>query len=259
MTTTTETLTHFYKAFTYLYSFILSNDALMIIKKFYPDVTKEKLDKDLSNRIDDDNTHFEVIKTTDNRFVIIDKGLPYKTLKGLIKYQGSIPYYIPRTLEEMFKYSDFFYYEDCPMLTLLTDLLDSEMSDSFKEVISCSARHDISAQDTLHFLDEKGIKLKDKDGTYEQFVVFYNEYLKRCRKTCLRGHTEKEFDKFYSFIPDYDLQKLALSTNKECPNKEIKKIINELENNLGLPEELKETLTDELKQVIEIRNANEIR
>lgn len=90
----------FYLFFVNMYGVIHSDDAYLIMKKFYPSLLKKDLYKDLNNRLYKNNRGYEIYRTDgNNKFVIARDYFEFEDFDLLFKEQGDKPFFIPETLD----------------------------------------------------------------------------------------------------------------------------------------------------------------
>lgn len=195
-----------YLAFSNLYGAIYSDDAYLIMKYYFPSLKKKEMYQDMKSRKDKFTRGYEVVGTTDSKYVIKADYLSFDDLDRLFAFQGDKPFYYPETFEEMESYSnsDYWFTDNKKTLDMLSDFLDKriDVKDETKRAINViaiiymiriyieSIDH-LNTQQYFDLLEERGVKLKSsKDGI--EFMRMFQTLNNNTRHITNRGFTPTE-------------------------------------------------------------------
>lgn len=101
-----------YKALVHLYDAILTDDAYLILKKFYPALLKKELYADLKNRVGKLTKYYAVYTTDDHNYLICNDFMDFDDVNNTFSWQKGKQYYIPETLDEFLAYAEPSYCEE---------------------------------------------------------------------------------------------------------------------------------------------------
>lgn len=87
-----------YRALVNLYGAIVTDDAYPIIKKYYPNILKRDLYKDLKKRVNKFTRWYAVYRTTGHNYLIASEFMSFEDVDLLFGEQINKPRYIPDTL-----------------------------------------------------------------------------------------------------------------------------------------------------------------
>lgn len=190
----------FYLSFVKLYGAIYSDDAYVIMKKFYPDLTKKDMNADLKERKNKFTRIYQVIPTTDRRYVICDELFDDDDIYEMFSEHMDKPFYICDDLERYWAYGqgDFEKSKDYDKLRRYIrkrfkgndrDLLTDRLMDGILYIIHNSEVRKMF-DDTARLMESYGI-LKDETEVQGFFDLFIElEGNSRLRQN--RGHTPNE-------------------------------------------------------------------
>lgn len=250
-----------YLAFVGLYGAIFSEDALKIIKYYFPDITKTILYKDLSSRVDKFTRGYQVIKTTKKGYVICKEYYDFDDLNKLFSIQQDKEFYIPSTYEELLSFSDGSYWDTVnkEILDEFERYLNKRCDNPFvvTKLIYFHVRHDsLNTQGLFDMIGRFGVVFKD-DNDLQKFI---NLYMRLCNKTKTienRGYSPEEMLKRHPL----DLSKTKLSIGPNMKDMfyddelDVEEYLNAL-NDSHIPESMKESMKEELIDIIARKKNN---
>ena len=86
---TSKYFTLFYKFFANMYGAIHSDDAFLIMKRFYPSLLKKDMYKDMNSRVYRSTRGYTIYKTTDNKYVVCRDYYEFEDLDRLFEMQDN--------------------------------------------------------------------------------------------------------------------------------------------------------------------------
>lgn len=185
-----------YKALVNLYGAIVTDDAYPIIKKYYPNILKKDLYKDLKKRVNKFTRWYAVYRTTGHNYLIASEFMSFDDVDCLFGEQMNKPRYVPDTLEEFLRYSEPTYVEENGAFDIakqyLIDVLNFEPNKAYIETILMVGRirNGLRLQDTINAI-EKDYTFKDENDVIE-FVRIYQLLNNNTRLIENCGHTPSE-------------------------------------------------------------------
>lgn len=256
-----------YLSFVNLYGAIHSDYAFQIMKKYFPSLTKKEMYKDMKSRYEKYTREYEIIKTTDNKYVVKAVYLTYENLDKLFDSQGDKPFFIPETFEELERYSNSSYWLDDfeniinRFITFISRFMESDdEKKTSRRILSLiyTIRIYVESLDILDFgkyidlLDKYKIKIdKEEDiKAYLDYITLFNNYSKHISN---RGYSPNELKELIGGV-DKENVKLTLGPNikkrlLEDPGAAEEYL--EMIKNSDIPNVAKHSLITEVNEIIE--------
>ena len=209
-----------YKYFAYMFGAIHSDDAYLIMRLYFPSLLKKDMYIDLKERYDKEPRDYQVVKTTNNKYIICQKHYTYEDLDRLFAIQADKPYFFP------YSYNDLAYYlnEDDFMdnneelikdfLHYLVDHLPSHMSEEEKTEKGIRLIFDLHQvfhhsidmmriQEIVDYLEHNKVKFKSEKDI-NTFMKIYQQFVNNTRTISNRGYTPLELSQFNKDNPEFN-------------------------------------------------------
>lgn len=197
-----------YIFFAEMYGVIHSDDALIIMKKYFPSLDEKEMNKDLKERLGNKELNYAIYSVDNNKYIISFKGYGSKDINRLFMVQSNKPFFIPRTFEQMEYYinNDYWFEENEELIIDLTDFFDDHLNkikDDKKRrdiainivfKLAITIHHSIlmvPPQMIVEFIESEGVELTNEKEVME-FMNYYQRLNNNIRMVCNRGFTPHE-------------------------------------------------------------------
>lgn len=262
-----STLRQFYLTFVNLYGVIFYTDAYDIIKKYYPDLKKSTLLKDLKDRNSKMTRTYAVLKNGDKKdpYLIADEFLSDEEITDILLQQRGKPFFVCDKLEEYFEYTYSLGYNPGyqPMVDFAYDKMKQKadkkearaMAEIFVGMICERIHSDCSdAMKSFNDLIQKMIdvlELKTKEEI-ENMLKLYIELQGNVKMFANKGFSPFELRKI---LPPGDPDNLVVNIGDNIRNRmmdndvDIDEIIEDLKHDRNLPEKMRDDLIRQFEEM----------
>ncbi|MBQ3295747.1 MAG: hypothetical protein IJH00_04655 [Erysipelotrichaceae bacterium] len=257
----------FYLTFVNLYGVIFFNDAYEIMKKFYPDLKKNELLKDLKERNEKATRRYVVLRTKDrkNPYIICDEFLFDEDIDEILYQQHDKPFFVCDDVDEYFKYADSIGYN--PGFEAMADFAYRKMknntdkkeakvlSELFTAMICERIHCDFSdPMKTFNELIQKIIDALQLENEKEigEMLQLYMNLQANTKMITNRGYSPLELRKV---MPMEDPENLVLQIGENMRNSmmdddvDIDAIIEDLKRDKDFPEKMRDDLIRQFEEM----------
>ena len=215
-----------YLAFINLYGAIYSDEAFLVMKEYFPSLKKKEMYKDMKSRLHKLTRGYEIVSTTDNKYVIKADYYSYEDLDKLFKEQENKPIFVPDSFIELSRYaSNEYWFDDnekildemCDFLAKRINSKDETEKAAIIMNIIYSIRvyiENLSILDSSKYfelLEKYHVEIKDQDDAYK-FLKIFQSLNNNTRTHSNRGYTPKELSNLRGPI-DLENVKLTIGPN----------------------------------------------
>ncbi len=185
-----------YKALVHLYDAILTDDAYIILKKYYPSLLKKELYADLKNRVGKLTKYYAVYNTDDHNYLICNDLMDFDDVKNMFSCQSGKPYYIPESLDEFLAYAEPSYCEENDAFKIMeTHMIkvfkfDKIKANIFTKIMVHRIQNCVRLQESVDDI-ERHYQFKNEDDIM-MFARAYQILNNNTRMAVHKGHTPLE-------------------------------------------------------------------
>lgn len=251
----------FYLAFATLYGAIYSEEAFLIMRKFFPNLTKKEMYADIKNRSDKLTVGYWIYKCPKGKYVIGRDYYTSEELDKLFQKHTDKPFYVPKSFEDFKKYKDGSYWweENKTLIAKMTRFLDKhtlKRNDFNYPLVLLMIIHDsisecVDLQEIVDCLEQRGTVFGDINEI-NKFAGLYQELNNHTRFITNCGFTPEELAAFYG-PPDMNNIQMTIGPNMRenfySGESNPQEYLDGLSKS-DLPDSIKKSFGDELRKII---------
>lgn len=185
-----------YKALVHLYDAIMTDDAYLILKRYYPNLLKKELYADLKTRVGKLTRYYAVYTTDDHNYLICNDFMNFDDVNNMFSWQEGKSYYIPETLEEFLAYAEPTYVEENDGFKIMENHMikvfkfDKVHADVLTKIMVARIQNGFRLQESVDDI-ERYYEFKNQDDIM-MFARAYQILNNNTRMASNKGHTPLE-------------------------------------------------------------------
>lgn len=260
-----EEYNNLFKAMSNLYGIITSDEIYYLLKHYYEDITREEVEEELKNLIDNPVKDYVIRKIPnkkDGKLYLIINVLDEIYIRRIINQRNDKILYVPKTKEDLLKYTndvymtsneEEFYSQMVKFLAKRNKEKDKERNAKFFTLsLFCKNKVDRSTENINMFskLGQLNIHIKDENDA-QKFIKLYMNCANNTKMFANKGWSPNELLKNAPKKDIEDIQDAIRARFKDIIENHNVDASDALEriNELDIPDDIKKTLIKELEEM----------